>query len=132
MDSMLKTYLVLPNFRMNKSEAPDAWTGREVTVLRTSGADALVEVVLSEDRMVAGQEVWLPKTRLDGYEEPVFVPPPRAGRAWIEATTRATAARLVEPVGDCDGSREFYYDGRAEDGRGARRPSRCLGCRACS
>lgn len=109
----MKTYLVLPNFRMNKSEAPDTWTGREVTVLRTSGADALVEVVLSEDRMVAGQEVWLPKSRLDGYEEPVVL-------------------TIVEPVGSCDGTREFYYDGRAEDGRGARRPSRCPGCRACS
>ena len=108
----MKTYFVLPNFRMNKTEAPDAWTGREVTVLRTSGADALVEVVLSEDRMVAGQEVWLPKTRLDGYKEPIVF-------------------TLVQPRG-CDGSGKYAYDPKAEDGRGAKLSPKCPGCRACS
>lgn len=103
----MKTYLVLPNFRMNKSEAPDAWTGREVTVLRTSGADALVEPILTD-----GQEVWLPKTRLDGYEEPVVL-------------------TIVQPHG-CDGSGKYAYDSKAKNGRGAKLSPKCPGCRACS
>lgn len=41
-------------------------------------------------------------------------------------------AAIVQPVGGCDGSREFAYDGSAEDGRGARLAQRCPGCRACS
>ncbi len=41
-------------------------------------------------------------------------------------------AAIVQPVGGCDGSREFAYDGSAEDGRGQRLARRCPGCRACS
>lgn len=42
------------------------------------------------------------------------------------------APAIVQPVGGCDGSREFAYDGSAEDGRGLRLARRCPGCRACS
>ncbi len=39
---------------------------------------------------------------------------------------------LVQPVGNCDGSREYAEDTTKEDYRGAKLAERCPGCRACS
>lgn len=47
---------VLANFRMDRGESPDQWTGCAGRVIRLSGSEALVEV---------GQhEVWIPRRRL--------------------------------------------------------------------
>lgn len=42
-----------------------------------------------------------------------------------------TGIRIVQPVGNCDGSREYAYDSSKEDGRGAKLAATCTGCRAC-
>jgi hypothetical protein len=59
------TFLILPNFRMDRAAAPDEWTDREVAcvldengAVRASGADVLVEDVRT------GQEVWIPLRRI--------------------------------------------------------------------
>jgi hypothetical protein len=39
---------------------------------------------------------------------------------------------VAQPVAGCDGSGEYFDDPTREDGRGAKRPVRCPGCRACS
>jgi hypothetical protein len=38
---------------------------------------------------------------------------------------------IVQPIGDCDGSRHYAYDSSKENGRGAPLASECPGCRAC-
>lgn len=70
-------------------------------------------------------------------------PTARAAQAACDARLRAAGVALcgevvtesvvvvTQPVGGCDGSGEYYYDSTSEDGRGARRPTRCPGCRAC-
>ena len=45
---------------------------------------------------------------------------------------RARGVGIVQPVGNCDGSREYAYDATTVDGRGEKLLVRCPGCRACS
>lgn len=61
----MATILVLPNFRMDKTEAPDEWTGRACTAVRESRASS--DVLVEMDR--TGEEVWLPKRRLGLQED---------------------------------------------------------------
>lgn len=65
-------------------------------------------------------------------------------KARIDGATHATHEIIVEPhtihhiileqpIGNCDGSREYAWDSsNREDGRGEKLSERCPGCRACS
>jgi hypothetical protein len=48
------------------------------------------------------------------------------------ASKQVGEIEIVQPVGNCDGSKVYAWDKTKEDGRGAKLAKRCPGCRACS
>lgn len=98
---------------------------------------------LSEHELKTVLENWAREKGLQGKVQVQlhYTPGDRPGEGSVVTATVCTDVpihpkapadiEIVQPIGNCDGSRKYAYDSTKEDGKGARLAKPCPGCRAC-